>query len=277
TMDILMHGTRPADRGPVASIMQIATLSGEVVLIDLFAFRLALGGRGRGKTATFTPGGGMGRHLPYGGRELGPGRPDQGRGEGFELPEQLAYLLASQVLVFFGASSDRQMLERLYGLNHLKAAHYEKWRIADLQGWFSANPGTGGRGLSRNATGGQVGLAAMWGDCCSDQSARYQKEMADQMLTAGDGYLKGVALASVPRQRLVTDAALVSTAYLIKDVTYLVYLAFYGLFTFNPPSTLDAGVTELRKVLLAFLKEKHRRFLLGADAMADELQQYHAL
>ncbi len=80
TLDYLMHSTPPAGRGPVASIMQLATVSGEVVLIDLFAFRLALGGRGHGKTATFTPGGGMGRHLPYGGRMLGAGRADQGRG-----------------------------------------------------------------------------------------------------------------------------------------------------------------------------------------------------
>ncbi len=72
----------------------------------------------------------MGTGLPrgYRGRELGPGRAYQGRGEGFELPKQLAYLLASQVLVFFGGKSDKQMLECLYGLNHLKAAGYEEWR-----------------------------------------------------------------------------------------------------------------------------------------------------
>ncbi|MCP4115849.1 MAG: hypothetical protein GY737_10675, partial [Desulfobacteraceae bacterium] len=201
----MMHRTKAAEPGgTTGSLMQIATVSGEVVLIDLFAFRLYPDGTERGSVGVFAKGGEVkegdkaargGARL--GGRALGLVHPDAGPGAGFELPDDLARVLSNHLLVCFAGINDHQMLTRLYGIKQWCAKRASSWTWCDLQIWFNHNPCSGGR--SDLANDDAVGLGSAWVDCCADDRARSHKDLAAQMLTAGSGYLKGFAYASVPR------------------------------------------------------------------------------
>ncbi|MCP4118905.1 MAG: hypothetical protein GY737_26615 [Desulfobacteraceae bacterium] len=115
----LMHRTKAAEPGgATASLMQIATVSGECVLIDLFAFRLTMQGQERGSVGVFAKegevekGDKVARGAEFGGRVLGPCLPDPGPGAGFEFSADLARLLGNHILVCFAGDNDKAMLIR---------------------------------------------------------------------------------------------------------------------------------------------------------------------
>ncbi|MCP4053875.1 MAG: hypothetical protein GY739_12575, partial [Mesoflavibacter sp.] len=258
----LMRGTRPAaQHGPRASLMQIASVTGEVILIDLMAFRNDPQGNPRGRAGTFTPQGGINTKREkavtgpsHGGRPLGAMAEDSYPGLGFELPYVLEQLLGGYLLVFFGGESDLLMLKALYGAPRIDDL---EWRTADVQSWISENSGTGGRVAGSRD---KIGLAKAWVECCGDERFRVDKDMAERILVAGDYRIKGVVYSAAPREPQTSDSAKVATAYMIRDVTNLCYLSFYCLFSFHC-SSMSAGLIQLHQALLRYTMERRQVYM----------------
>ncbi|MCP4058331.1 MAG: hypothetical protein GY738_13645, partial [Pseudoalteromonas sp.] len=195
--------------------------------------------------------------MAFGGRELGKGSPDRGKGAAFEFPDELAVLFRDNVVVFWGWDNDYLMLKNLYGENALEEAYFKQWVIADLQKWFSFFPCTGGR--RRSQIDNAVGVKNAWQDLCADDAhATSLKDLPTELLMAGDGRLHRVALAAVTREELVSDSAHIARAYAIRDVTYLIHLSFYCYLTF-PPVDDDPGLVTLREKLKEYLKVRQAR------------------